>query len=137
MLSCTILNAQVIKIEEGVSMIGKSDVSFIAWIKKKGYSAQRQEVSDMLKFTFQTSLGDQNLLAAIKDHKVSAISWEEHIVYASTLVGDVQMAGFKMKDAVDSRVLPFENTDKALRLTLIAKEDVNQIQITIGRSKSK
>jgi hypothetical protein len=126
--------SQVVKVKEGINVLGMTDSNAKTWAKSKGYIMEPPEVSDMLNFRKLTSLGDQALTIAIKDHKVNVISWEEHAMYASRIMADVQLAGFVMGDAKTTRILPFKNKEKNLVLSLITKDATNQVVIMIGRA---
>ncbi len=124
--------AQVIKIKEGINVLGMNVSNAKSWIKSKGYIVEPSGVSDELNFRKLTSLGDQALSIAFKDNKVSSISWQEHIMYASLIMGDVQLAGFEMGEVKSTKFFPFKNKEKNLLLSLISKEEVNQVFIVIG-----
>lgn len=126
--------SQVIKIKEGISLLGIAESSAKSWLKNKGYIFEQSDVSDMLNFRKITSLGDQALTIATKNNKVSVVSWEEHVMYASLIMGDVLNAGFVMGDAKTTRILPFKNNEKNLVLSLITKEEANQVMIMISRA---
>lgn len=132
----TNLKAQSIKIVDALSIMGKDTSGLKAWAKSRGYQSKPSQVSDFLHFVYATSVGTQELDIAVKNRKINAISWAEHLMYISVLKGDADMLnGFIMKPQVNSKVLSFENSQKHLILNLIIKEDANQIMIVIGRKQ--
>lgn len=125
--------AQVIKVKEGIRLLGLTASNAKSLIKSKGYIVEPSGVSDIINFRKMTSLGDQALSIAIKENKVNSISWEEHIMYASIIMGDVQIAGFEMGEVKTTKFYPFKNKEKNLVLSLISKEETNQILIVLGK----
>lgn len=125
--------AQVIKVKEGISLLGITESNAKSWLKTKGYVMEHSDVSDMLNFRKITSHGNQALSIATKNNKVNAVSWEEHLMFAGLIMVDVQIAGFVMGDAKTTRILPFKNKENNLAITLITKDETNQIVILLGK----
>lgn len=127
-----------IEIKEALSVIGKDIVSVKTWAKSKGYVSQPAKVSDFLEFKMITQFGDKKLSIGLKNQYVSAISWGEHIVFASNLRVDAELLeGYAMKPQVDSRMLVFESLNDALLISLITQPWINTVMVTVGKSSKK
>jgi hypothetical protein len=130
------LQAQSIKIVDALFIMGKDTSGLRAWAKARRYQPKRSQVSDFLHFEYATSVGTQEMDIAVKNRKINAISWAEHLMYISVLKGDADMLnGFTMKPQVNSKVLSFENLQKGLLLNLIIQEEVNQLRLVIGKKQ--
>jgi hypothetical protein len=126
--------AQSIKLTDALSILGKDTIGIRAWAKSKEYQSVPSRVSDFMSFIRVTSIGTQELQIAVKGKKINGISWTEHLMYASYIRGDAQLLdGFTMKPQYSSRVLSFENVQKAILLNLFTQEETNQVKIIIGK----
>jgi hypothetical protein len=143
-ISVTVLaQGRLQSIEKGISFLGSNKSTIQRYIISKGFSFNNQTNNgDMIDYTKEVNFGQCNFSFAIKNQKISAISWQEDAVYGQDYLSELKESNFQIELHVvdgsqfgqsDTKVFSCKNYSRNIMVNLMFRNDESYFTITIGK----